>query len=122
MIKGLVDLESLKNKHLIKRFLTVGDFREKNPDGEPPYFHVYKVKIENSLFDTSTKILSTGIKEGWYAVLWDNKRAWFIFEKKIIEIPYHWNKKDFEEVLIYSSSIGLLEAHFKHIKKSMDDW
>ncbi len=120
--KGLIDYESLQKKSLIKKFISVGYFKEKNPAGKPSYFYVHKIIAKGDTIDSATQSLSRKLKVGWYAVFWNGTIAYFIFKNKIIKLPYPWPANEFKKVTKYATSVGIEVIHFLHIKKSMENW
>ncbi|MBU2530801.1 MAG: hypothetical protein KKD35_07150 [Elusimicrobia bacterium] len=121
LFKGLIDSESLLEKNL-KKYISVGCFKEKNPDGNPSYFYVHKIIAKGKTIDTTTYSLPKKLKKGWYAVFWNKNLACFIFKNKIIKLPYNWTTNEFKKVTKYATSIGIEDIHFLHIKKSMENW
>jgi uncharacterized protein YhbP (UPF0306 family) len=121
LFKGLIDLESLPDKSLNK-YISVGYFKEKNPDGNPAYFYVHKVIVKGKTIDNATRLLSKKLKKGWYAVFWNNNSSYFIFKNKIIKVSYNWTADEFKKVTRYATSVGIKNIHFLHIKKSMENW
>lgn len=121
VFRGLIDAESVSSQSL-KDFVSVGCFKEKNPDGDPPFFYVHKIIAKGKTVDDATHSLRKHLKRGWYAVFWDYNLAYFMFRNKIIQLPYHWTTDDFSKVEKFALSVGLEARHFAHIKKSMDAW
>lgn len=64
----------------------IGNYVERSPDTENEQWHVRYIAFTMRSFITLIDVMKTGIDEGWYSLLWNDKDIYVIFSNGMVHL------------------------------------
>ena len=125
MFKALVDAESLINPTFLESYDVIGTYEERWPGEDPEVLHLSKIRIEGDEIEPFIKTLSShDLEEGWYALVWNDDKAYVIFKNKIIPLRNidPWDQGEFSELVEYGKQYAIDKKYFLNMRSVMDAW
>jgi len=114
MFKGFVLSESLKNPTILNNYRKIYVKIEKHAESrEYPFWHLFKIQINDKDVGKAAKQISRELKRGWYAHFWDKKTVIVCFVDKNFRIPRKGlaTSKEFQEAKKYGMRHGIGERY-----------
>lgn len=120
MYYGTIGSESLKNPLILNSLRQVKVIVEYFPSSRiSPYWHTYFVEVENNNVIEITESLCREIKYSCFAILWNKKRVFVIFQNKVFQLDIR-NAQESEEWKIakeYGKANGVQEEYLDFSKE-----
>ena len=118
---GIIELEALKDRNILKRFKIVRSYKETQLDADPPLWNINIVSTNSKNIDFLLKKLSDSMEKGWYSLVWSHGFVYVIFHKRIFKIKNKnpWDEKEFNEVVKYGISQKIQKKYFDNLRNSM---
>lgn len=113
MFKGFILSESLKNPTILNVLKKIYVKVEKHTESDIPFWHLFKIEIQEEKIESITKIISSEMKESWYAHFWNGQIVYIVFSNKVFEIPQErkWLSPRFQEAKQYGIEHGVEERY-----------
>ena len=116
IFKGLLETESLKNPLLVNT-LALKDMKiEYHADSiDSKYWHVCKIEVPKWQIETLANQLSQEMKQGWYAIFWNNNEIITVFREKIFRMPRrdYYKSAEYKNMKEYGLANGVQEKYLR---------
>lgn len=123
--KALIDIDSLVRPSYLDNLEVVSTYEEKWPGEDPEILHIAKVRIVDDQVERRVEELSRGeLLEGWFAVIWNERRALVILKDKIFTLKNikPWDEQEFAELVGCGSQEEIDPKYFHNMRAVMDAW
>jgi len=114
MCKGFVLSESLENPTLLNNFRKIYVRVEEHPESpEMPFWHLFKIEIEDGKIAQVAERFAAAMKHGWYAHFWNDEDVYVCLPKKVFLIPreVQWTSERYQRVKQYGMELGVEERY-----------
>jgi hypothetical protein len=125
MFKGLIESESLKDQTILKKLHAVQSHQEHHPGQNTEVVTVYKVQIpDNKIKSTINTISDQYIKPDWYALFWNEKTVFVVFQNKIFMLKNitPWDAQEIEIFAKYAMMHGIMKKHIDNLRQTMAEF
>ncbi|EKE21620.1 MAG: hypothetical protein ACD_7C00166G0002 [uncultured bacterium] len=122
MFKGLLESESLLNLDILSELEIIGSHQEFFPEQKTKIVTVNKLKISDQKIKLVIDLISKKyIKPEWYALFWDNKIVYVVFEDTIFKLKNTnpWDLSEIKLLTKYATSNGILKKHIDEMRLTM---
>ncbi len=120
MYHGTIGSESLKNPLILNSLKQLKIIVEYFPDSRIcPYWHTYLIEVNDDDIVKITGSISKEIKHGCFAILWNKKIVFVIFQNKVFqaEIENSQESKEWKIVKEYGKANGVQEEYLDFSKE-----
>ncbi len=114
MFKGFVLSESLKKPTFLNNFRKICVRVQEHPESpEVPFWHLFKIEVNDEEINQVAEQFAIEIKNGWYAHFWNNEVVYIIFYGEVFKIPreVRWSSEEFQQVKKYGVEHGVKERY-----------
>lgn len=114
MFKGFVLSESLKDPLVLNDYKKIYVTIERHTESkEHPFWHLFKIEVEDKDIEQVAERFSKEIKNKWYAHFWNDNIVYICFLNKIFKIRREekWSSEEYEKVKRYAIEIGIEERY-----------
>lgn len=114
MYKGSILSESLADPILLNKYAHIYVKVQKHPESkEHPFWHMFKVSVNDDEIHTATKECAAQLKSGWYAHFWSHDTVYVVLREKVFVIPREskWQSKAYLEAKKYALEQGIAERY-----------